>query len=37
VYLGQHFPMDLGGGMVVAVMSVQLSILIHQKISTRKN
>jgi membrane-associated phospholipid phosphatase len=36
VYLGQHFPMDLGGGIIVAVMSVQLSIVIHQKISTRK-
>jgi membrane-associated phospholipid phosphatase len=35
VYLGQHFPMDLGGGMLVAVVSVQLSILIHQKISNR--
>jgi membrane-associated phospholipid phosphatase len=36
VYLGQHFPMDLGGGILVAVMSVQLSIVIVQKISTRK-
>jgi membrane-associated phospholipid phosphatase len=35
VYLGQHFPMDLGGGIIVAVMSVQLSIMIHQKISNR--
>jgi membrane-associated phospholipid phosphatase len=35
VYLGQHFPMDLGGGMLVAVISVQLSMLIHQKISNR--
>lgn len=32
VYLGQHFPMDLGGGMLVAVISMQLSILIHKKI-----
>jgi membrane-associated phospholipid phosphatase len=36
VYLGQHFPMDLGGGIIVAVMSVQLSIMIVQKISNRK-
>lgn len=36
VYLGQHFPMDLGGGMFVAVLSLQLSILICQRIS-RKN
>ena len=35
VYLGQHFPMDLGGGMLVAVISAQLSIAIHQKISNR--
>ena len=35
VYLGQHFPMDLGGGMLVAVISMQLSILIHQKISNQ--
>ena len=35
VYLGQHFPMDLGGGMLVAVISAQLSILIRQKISNR--
>jgi membrane-associated phospholipid phosphatase len=36
VYLGQHFPMDLGGGIIVAVMSVQLSIMIVQKISNSK-
>ena len=35
VYLGQHFPMDLGGGMLVAVISMQLSILIHKKILNR--
>jgi membrane-associated phospholipid phosphatase len=35
VYLGQHFPMDLGGGIIVAVMSIQLSIMIHQKISNK--
>jgi membrane-associated phospholipid phosphatase len=35
VYLGQHFPMDLGGGMLVAVISTQLSIVMHQKISNR--
>lgn len=37
VYLGQHFPMDLGGGMLVAVISLQLSITICQRISNRKN
>lgn len=35
VYLGQHFPMDLGGGMIVAVLSLQFSILICQKISKK--
>lgn len=36
VYLGQHFPMDLGGGMIVAVLSLQFSILICQKVSKNK-
>lgn len=36
VYLGQHFPLDLGGGMFVAVMSLQFSIAICKKISNRK-
>ena len=35
VYLGQHFPMDLGGGMLVGVLSMQLSMLIHQKITNK--
>ena len=37
VYLGQHFPMDLGGGMIVAVISLQLSNFICQKISNKKS
>lgn len=37
VYLGQHFPMDLGGGMLVAVISLQISIGICQRISNKKN
>ena len=36
VYLGQHFPMDLGGGMLVAFIGLQWSSIIHQKISNRK-
>ncbi len=35
VYLGQHFPMDLGGGMLVAVCSLELSLIVGQKISKR--
>ena len=37
VYLGQHFPMDLGGGMLVAVLSLQVSHLICKKISNIKS
>ena len=37
VYLGQHFPMDLGGGMLVAVLSLQLSVLICQHILNKKS
>jgi membrane-associated phospholipid phosphatase len=33
VYLGQHFPIDLGGGILVAIISVQLSIVINKKYS----
>ncbi len=35
VYLGQHFPMDLGGGMLVAVCSLQLSLMVSQRISKK--
>ena len=35
VYLGQHFPMDLGGGMFVAVISVLLSCWISKKLNQK--
>ncbi len=35
VYLGQHFPMDLGGGMLVAVISVMLSCWISKKLNQK--
>lgn len=31
VYLAQHFPLDVGGGMIVALLSVWLSILVQRK------
>ena len=36
VYLGQHFPLDLGGGILVAIMSVLLSIYIRKNIRNEK-
>lgn len=31
IYLGQHFPVDVGGGMLIAILSVYLSQLIQLK------
>jgi membrane-associated phospholipid phosphatase len=31
IYLAQHFPLDVGAGMMVALISVFLSVLIQQK------
>lgn len=36
VYLGQHFPLDLGGGILVALISVLLSIYIRKNIRNEK-
>lgn len=33
VYLGQHFPIDIGGGILVAILSIQLSIFINHKMN----
>lgn len=32
VYLGQHFPLDVAGGMIVAILTLILSIYISNKI-----
>jgi len=32
VYLGQHFPIDLAGGIIAAILSFQLSIWLRHKI-----
>ena len=31
VYLGQHFPLDLGGGILVAILTVEISKRIRKK------
>lgn len=31
IYLGQHFPIDIAGGIIAAMLSVALSILIQKK------
>lgn len=36
IYLAQHFPVDAGAGMIVAVVSVLLSLAIQQKINHRQ-
>ncbi len=30
IYLGQHFPLDVGAGIIIAVCSVSLSVLVHK-------
>jgi membrane-associated phospholipid phosphatase len=32
VYLGQHFPLDIAGGIMVAILTLILSIYISHKI-----
>ncbi|RXK81333.1 phosphatase PAP2 family protein [Filimonas effusa] len=36
VYLAQHFPLDLGAGMIVAFLSASGALLIQQKIQAKK-
>lgn len=36
VYLGQHFPLDLGGGILVAIASTLLSLYIRKNIKNEK-
>ena len=37
VYLAQHFPFDLAGGIIVAIISVSISIFIQQQIWKKQN
>jgi len=36
IYLGQHFPLDVGGGIIVAILSVSLSIPIYKWFEQRR-
>ena len=36
VYLAQHFPVDLGAGMIVGLISVSASLLVQQRFANRK-
>jgi membrane-associated phospholipid phosphatase len=36
IYLGQHFPLDVAGGILVAVPSVYLSVLLQNRFERRK-
>ncbi len=37
IYLGQHFPLDIGAGIIVAVCSVSLSVFIQQWFDRKRN
>lgn len=36
IYLAQHFPLDVAGGIIVAIVSVIFSLIIQNKIDKRK-
>jgi membrane-associated phospholipid phosphatase len=36
IYLAQHFPRDIGGGMAIALITIHLSLLIQNKFDARK-
>lgn len=36
IYLGQHFPSDIGGGIIVGIISILLSLYIRKKIRYEK-
>ncbi len=36
IYLGQHFPLDIGGGIIVSICSVSLSIFVQKGIERRR-
>ena len=36
IYLAQHFPLDVGAGMIVAAISVSLSLVVQKRFEARK-
>ena len=36
IYLAEHFPLDVGGGMLIAIASIFLSLKLWEAIGTRK-
>jgi membrane-associated phospholipid phosphatase len=36
IYLGQHFPLDVGAGIIVAILSVSLSVPIHKRLERKR-
>lgn len=37
IYLAQHFPLDVGGGMIIAMLSVSAALLVTRRIEKRKS
>jgi membrane-associated phospholipid phosphatase len=36
IYLGQHFPLDVGAGIIVAILSVSLSVPIYKRLERKR-
>ena len=36
IYLGQHFPLDIGGGIIVSICSVSLSVFVQKWFERRR-
>jgi membrane-associated phospholipid phosphatase len=36
IYLAQHFPLDVGGGIIVAICSVIVSVAVHKWFANRQ-
>jgi membrane-associated phospholipid phosphatase len=37
IYLGQHFPLDIGAGIIVAICSVSLAVLVQGWFDKRRD
>ena len=36
IYLGQHFPLDIGGGIIVSICSVSLAVFVQKWFERRR-